>query len=448
MTQKLKQFYSSIYYPILVAVLVLLGHCLSLELLFGGIMILTVIVAGFVAEDFRYALLPFLSATFLANAEHSPNVPNYSLYYIQPKIIIPAVILLAMTVASVVVFAIRNRKNANKLQLRHVLISMLIFCASVMLNGAFSANYTVSNFIYSFSFILAMPVLYLFLALYVKFDSGIFEHLMYCFMIVSFLICGELLFAYGTYVQFTPEGVVKESVVLGWGVWMGIGGMLTFLLPASMYFAASHKYGWLGLLAGCFELFCILLTQGRAALLVGSAVFALCLLLLCFVGKYKKRNRIVTLSLVAVGVVGVILLRDKFLALINNFLNYGFGDNGRFDLWKLGIDHFLQYPVFGSGFYDSFINEEWLKDVYPYFYHNTLVQMLGACGIVGFCAYLYHRFCTVRLVLQRPSIYKSFLGLGILGFVTISLIDVMFFNTYPTIFYTVMLLFMEKSEEF
>jgi hypothetical protein len=51
------------------------------------------------------------------------------------------------------------------------------------------------------------------------------------------------------------------------------------------------------------------------------------------------------------------------------------------------------------------------------------------------------------MVLRRRTAYKTFLGISILGLVGFSLLDVLFFNTYPTIIYSLMLLFMEKCDE-
>ena len=65
--------------------------------------------------------------------------------------------------------------------------------------------------------------------------------------------------------------------------------------------------------------------------------------------------------------------------------------------------------------------------------------------MVGFAAYLYHRFTTVRLVLKQPNLYKTFLGICILGLLLFSLLDVLFFNTYPTIMYSLMLVFMDHA---
>ncbi len=271
---------------------------------------------------------------------------------------------------------------------------------------------------------------------------------MYCLVLSGLLIAAELIFAYFTTVQFENGQIVKGSVVLGWGVWTNIGGMLSFLMPACFYFAYSHRRGWIGFLLGLLEYFCIVLSQSRGALLVGTLILALCLITLCLRGENKRLNRYFTLGIAIVGILAVIFLSEKLLNLIRNFMELGFADNGRFGMWSMGWNHFLENPLFGSGFYDSYLNEEWDMGISPYLYHNTVIQLLGASGVLGFLAYLYHRVMTVRLVIKRPNYGKIFLAFSVLSLLLFSLTDVLFFRTYPTIFYAFMLLFMEQSELF
>ena len=141
---------------------------------------------------------------------------------------------------------------------------------------------------------------------------------------------------------------------------------------------------------------------------------------------------------------------DKLSGVLNNFMTRGFDDNGRLELWQNGIHQFLEHPIFGAGFYDHGITAEevlnWEINVYPYFYHNTPIQMLGTAGIVGFAAYLYHRAYTVKLFMVRPNLKKSFLAIGVLAMVLFCMLDVLFFITYPLMYYALMLLYMEKSD--
>ena len=447
--QRLKNFYDGKYYPILVSVLIFLGHSTELELVFGGLMILSLILGFWICNDLRFAVTPFLCTIFIVPINHSPNVPNYSRYYLEPLPLTVVIILAVLLIASATAFAVRNRRMIQKdflLKKKGIFLSFALLCVALLLNGLFSKGYTVQNFLYATSFILSLMLMYFLFGGYIRFDKSTVSYFMYCFVLAGLQITAQLFFAYFTTVSFVGMNPVKETVLLGWGVWTAIGGMLTLLMPACFYFAANHKHGWIGYFLGFLEFFAILLSQSRGALLTGALVLFLCLLMLCFKGTYRKRNRFFALAILVVGAIGGVLLFDKILSLFQNFLNYGFGDNGRFELWSLGVENFLKNPVFGSGFY-AFVNEEWLKDVYPYFYHNTLIQMLGAAGAIGFLAYAYHRFCTVRLFLKKPNFCKLFLGIGILGWLCFCLIDVLFFSTYPTMFYALILLTMERSED-
>ena len=446
--EKIRNFFGGGLYPVLVALLVFLGHSTDLELLFGSLMFATVIVGCFVCNDLRFAITPFMATIFIVSINHSPNVPNYSRYYIKPAVLTYIIIVASLVLLSFVWFAIKNRHAMTGLSKRSMFWSMAILCLVISFNGALNDGYTVYNFFYVLSFYLSLLLVYWFFAAYINFDSKrIYNYFMYCLAVTGILICAELLFAYATTVRFDEAGgVIKETVLLGWGVWTAIGGMLAMLMPACFYFAASHRFGWIGFLLGLFMYFCILLSQARGAMLFGTVVLLLCLITLFFFGKKRKQNRVLIILLMIIGVVGCIVLKDKILSLFRNFLQSGFGDNGRFELWEIGWNHFLEYPIFGSGFYDSFINEEWLKDVYPYLYHNTVIQFLGATGIVGLCAYLLHRVHTAIMVFSRPNLFKAFLAFGILGLLMVSLLDVLFFNTYPTIIYSLMLLFIEKSD--
>ena len=446
--EKIRNFYGGKLYPVLVALLIFLGHSFELELAFGVLMFLTVIIGCLFCNDLRFAITPFMCTIFIVAINHSPNVPNYSRYYLEPHVLTVIIVTAVLVLASFLYFAIRNRHAMTSIPKRSMFWSMAILCFVISFNGILNKGYTLYNFFYVTSFYLSLLLVYWFFAAYINFDSRkIYDYFMYCLVVTGLLICSELMYAYFTTMRFDEAGkIIKESVLLGWGVWTAIGGMIAMLMPACFYFAASHRFGWIGFFLGFFMYFCILVSQARGALLFGSVSLLLCLITLFFFGKQRKRNRVLIIAILILGVAGGIFLREKILSLISNFLANGFGDNGRFELWEIGWKHFTEYPIFGSGFYDSFINEEWLKDVYPYLYHNTVIQFLAACGVLGLCAYLFHRISTLVLVLRRPSLYKTFMGIGIFGLLAVSLLDVLFFNTYPTIIYSLMLLFMDKQD--
>ena len=457
---RLRAFFGSRWYIALVAGLILLGHTTVFvggrplfggyqEFIFVGLMVLTLYAACFVCNDLRFLIMPVISFIFLVPLEHSPNVPYHSRFYIEPLPLTLIIVLGVLLIGCLCWFCFRNRHIAKRIPYaKPIFLSMAVFCGALFFNGAFSSYYTVADTVYPISFALSLLLIYALFSAYTRFDETAFDYFMSCLVGAGLLICAELLLAYLTGgIRFADGRVVKESVMLGWGVWTAIGGMLAFLMPACFYFAYAHRRGWVFWLLGLLEYACILLSQSRGGLLVGTGILALCLLRLCLGGANRKQNRILTGALAVAGLCVAALFFKPLLGILQNYLTAGLDDNGRFAIWKKGWDNFIDYPIFGAGFYNSFINEDWPKEVYPYLYHNTLIQLLASGGILAFGAYCYHRFCTVRLVLRRPNVRKTFLGICILALILFSLLDVLFFNTYPTIIYALMLLFMEKSEE-
>ncbi len=443
---KAQLFFDSLQYAVLLAVLVWIGHSSGADILVCGIMLAVFLVGCLVCERLSFAIPFFCFTFFLVTIEHGPNVPNYSDYYWKTPILWILIAYVALLVIGLLVFAVRNASRAKKPNGKGLLSGLLLFCVTLLTNGLFSEHYTVQNLLYAIAFGGILMGVFLLFGTYCDFDRCSCDRFVACLVLTGLLICSELLFAYATTVRFADGSVVKESVVLGWGVWTTIGGLLCLFMPASFYFAASHPRGWFGIVSAVLHLFCILLSQSRGALLVGIGIFVLCTFTLCWVGARKKQNRIFACGMVIVGAFACVCFRQQLLPLIRNFLQYGFDDNGRFSIWQAGKDHFLRNPVFGSGFYDSYTNDEWEMSVAPYLYHNTWIQMLAANGILGFTAYWIHRVQTICLICKKPTAYSIFLGFGILGMLLFSLLDVLFFNLYPMIFYALMLLFAEKRE--
>ena len=449
---KIRAFYNSRLYAVLITALILVGYVTKTEVAFFAVMTVLTVGGCLIAYDFRFAVMPFLATIFFVTLEHTPGVPTHSAYYATAPILPILIVLFGSIFVGFIVFAIRNRKRANPFPKRGVFISIAVWAAAVCLNGAFNPAYTVSNLAFAATFPLALVATFLLFALYVRFEDGAFDHFMFCLVLSGTLIVLQfsVLLLSGA-IPVAEGGVInKDHVALGWAVHNSFAGLLTALIPACFYFAATHKHGWIYYAIGLVEFFAAVLSQSRTATLVGAGVLLLCMVVCCFFGKNRKVNRFIFLGIAIVGVAGVVLLWDKLSGVLNNFMTRGFDDNGRLELWQNGIHQFLEHPIFGAGFYDHGITAEevlnWEINVYPYFYHNTPIQMLGTAGIVGFAAYLYHRAYTVKLFMVRPNLKKSFLAIGVLAMVLFCMLDVLFFITYPLMYYALMLLYMEKSD--
>lgn len=443
----LRDFYNGIWYALFVGVLVVIGNAFGIEVPLFAVMVVTFFIGCLIAYDFRFAIVPFLCTVCFVSAKNAPNVTIFREHFGQLSVLIALSVSFGLLAVGVVVFAVRNRRRRNAFPQKSFFMSMAIFCVAMVLNGAFNSAYTLQNLIYALNFPLALLLIYALFALYVHFDRGAFQYFMYALVIAGMVISLELVLHYLLGNVIVDGVIVKENVVLGWAVWATIGGMIAFVMPACFYFAATHKRGWIFYLLGIFEFICIMLSQSRGALLVGAVILLVSIVLLCIFGVNRRCNRYMTLGLAVVVGFCAIFLHEKIISVLQNFINTGFDDHGRYVLWKTGTEKFLKHPIFGAGFYDNGIVSEWDIQIYPFFYHNTIVQIIGSTGIVGMAAYLWHRFATVKRVVEKPSLYKTYLGLCILACLGFCMLDVMLFITYPLIFYTLILLFMEKSDE-
>ena len=186
--------------------------------------------------------------------------------------------------------------------------------------------------------------------------------------------------------------------------------------------------------------------MSRNALVFATLAFGASVIISCFVGKNKKVFRIITL----IGIVGIALFAlvffGKIKALLGDYFDRGFSDNGRYDLWKLAIDTFKEHVVFGNGFYGFFTDAVYEFGGVPRMAHNTVFQLLSATGIVGLLSYLWYRVSTAVTFFRRPSKMKTMLGLSILVFLLGSLLDNFVFNIHPVLYYSVALAIALRSD--
>lgn len=459
MTNRLRRFFCGRGFVILTALLIFLGHSTLWvedrllfggyqEFLFGALLILCIAVACLICDDLRFLLMPVISGAFLVPKVHAMGFPYYSDFYLDHMVITLAYVLGIALVGAIVCFIARNRPNPLSFR-SPVFLGMVLFCATLMFNGAGSRYYTSSDTVYSLTMVAGMLCFYLLFAAYVRFDRTVFDHFMFCVLMLGVLLLAQLGFTCidpgPDRMQFTASGGIdKVSLNFGWGNSNAMGGMLAFLMPSGFYFAYSHKRGWIGYFLSGAMFLGIVISQSRGALLSAAFTLVVSVSVLVSGGKNRRTNRVLTTLAALAGIGVVVMFRGKLLRLVRTMLEYGTGDTGRFEIWKTAIEKFREYPVFGAGFYTDFCYGQWEKNVYPYFYHNTPLQVLASGGLVAFAAYLFHRVTTVVLMFRKSDAYKIFMGLCVMGLLIFCLFEVIFFATYPVIVYSLMLLFMEK----
>jgi O-antigen ligase len=269
----------------------------------------------------------------------------------------------------------------------------------------------------------------------------------YITLLMAGVIIIEMIHLYLTSETIFVDGSIhKESVALGWGIWNLIGTSLAVMIPTLFLGVMNNKYPWLYFAAACLTYVFAVLTMSRNALVFATLAFVVSVIISCFVGKNKKAFRIITF----IGIVGVLLFIllffGKIKALLGDYFERGFSDNGRYDLWKLAIDTFKEHAVFGNGFYGFFTDAVYEFGGVPRMAHNTVLEILSAMGTVGILCYLWYRVSTAVTFFSRPNKMKTMLGLSILVFLLGSLLDNFVFNIHPALYYSVALAIAVRSD--
>ena len=140
------------------------------------------------------------------------------------------------------------------------------------------------------------------------------------------------------------NGVIDRNLIYtGWGMYNNMGAMLAMMIPFPFHIGYTTKKGWIGPLISTLFLGGVFLSNSRTSMLGGAAVYGICVLILFFTAKNKKRTLIVTAVLAVLGIAGVIVLREKIFQLFTDILSRGFSLNHRDEFYVAGTNQFVHY---------------------------------------------------------------------------------------------------------
>ena len=433
----LRRFFMGRLYPALFALLVLVGHLTGTELYLNILLMSAVIASLLVCHSARPLLIAVLTFVYQLSRRNGPGVPSYSDYLFSGFRLWVLVITMALVALALLYFVLR-RGLLRGIGFRRVrlLLPLLVLGTSFLLNGAFSSGWDARGLGYgalqTVSFVL--PYLLFYLGLRGEGREQIISYFVYVSALLSLLLTFEVV---GLYI-FTPGvivggEVVKESILFGWGTWNTAGVALAVLIPTLFIGVLKSKYSIAYFGVALATLGASVMTLSRNALLFGGLAFAVCTVIACSASRHKWFYRIFLSAGASATTIAVILLWDRIPGALSGFL----ADNGRYALWRAGIESFLSAPVFGSGYYAfSFPPDPtYFKGAafLPSLAHNTVISLLSGGGILGLLGYLFYRISTVVPFVRRPSVTKTLLGLSALTLLLMSLLDnfaFCFFNTF------------------
>ena len=448
-----RQFLGSVWYPVLVAALMMLSNIFSLELLTFWLYLGFGLIATLLAEDMR-AIIPIACCGYMTiSVENNPasNVEGSIFYqtyfYVQFVfiLVVTGILLIGRLVFELIEFP-SQRKPMPKLA-----IGFLALGIAFMLGGAFSGYFDGRTAFYGFVEICALALLYFYFYYTVHWDTIKKGYLASVFLAVGLGITVEILYLYLRQDVIIDGTIHRPLLYTGWGMYNNIGCIMAMCIPAPLYFAATQKHGWIFSILSAVFMLAVVLTQSRGSILFGAVVFAIGGLFALVKSKGADRwaNLTVYAALLIALLVVALVFKDKIDLLFGSWPEDTFDPNGRLPTYTEGWNQYKEAPLFGVGFYEchGFRWGSLSPDAFlPPRYHNTYVQILASCGTVGAVAYVFHRIQTVWMLFRRPSVEKAYLALTILALILMSLVDCHFFNFGPGILYSILLVGAEGSD--
>ena len=450
--RSLQGFFRSVWYQALVVALMVCANVFSLELPVFYLYLLFGLTALLFAEDTLPLVPLFCCAYMTISPENNPATHYGESAFYDPAFRTQFIVILAVAAAAVAVRTVHllcfssargERRGFPKLS-----FGFLALGIAYVLGGLFSPFYAGRTAFFGLVEIASLCALYFFFFYTVDFRRTEKEYLLSLFLLIGFGVILEMVRVYFLPGVIGPDGVDRGDLTTGWGMYNNIGCIIAMCIPASFYFASVKAKGWRFTLLGCVTLGGVVLTQSRTAILFGGLVFAACLVLVSVRsgGMERLGHLLVAGALILIAMALVVVFFPKVMELFASMIR--FDTNGRDEIWRVGLKQFSDHPLFGVGFYEceAYRWGELPGDAFlPPRYHNTVLQLLASCGLVGLGCYIYHRVQTVRLLLARRSRENIFLALIIGVMLLLSFLDCHLFNFGPGILYSVILAFMERG---
>lgn len=340
---------------------------------------------------------------------------------------------------------------------RKLLSGMLILGGGYLLAGAFSGHYFhngYGNLLFGFIQFISVFLMYFLFTGGIKWREAPKTYLSWTGLCVGFVLLAQLLHIYIAHDVIVDGEIQRGRIFSGWGTYNNMGALLTMTIPFVFHLACTQKKGWPYHLCAVAFLIGVLLTCSRGSILAAVLIYVLSYGVVIYKDLHTKSSRLV--HIITFAVIGILLLlfHDELYRLFRVLISQGLDPSNRDEIYIEGLKQFGKHPIFGGTFYPldyapyDFSDVAAFSAFFPPRWHNTVVQLLASCGIVGLLAYGFHRYQTVRLFLVKPTLEKTYVGIFVLALLATSMLDCHFFNIGPTLFYSMALAFAEKTDRY
>ncbi len=463
--QTLTKFCSSIWAIALLGGITILTNFLGLELALYSFVAIYVIFVCLFCDDLLPIICLFGFCYVSPSYGENPGQTTTSVFYNTTGV---AVVIIAIVCTIAILTRIGLDPNIGFKKLftckRALMWGILAIGIAYLLSGIGSESYGEvfgKNLLFAFIQFMSFFIIYFIFSASINWSKVIKDYLSWLVIILSVVVMFELGYIYCTQNVIQNGTILRGKLSNGWGTYNNIGAMIVLGIPFAFYLACTKKHTYLYLILATILLVGVMLSCSRSSMLGGMVIYLISLIVTFIKADNKKWFRISTGILVGVGVIVGIIFFDKILEIFKNVPTIvkpsdgglSFNDSGRFEIYKNGLLAFVNNPIFGQTFYPINYNLydhatlDSFSAFFPPRWHNTIVQLLASCGIVGMLAYGYHRYQTIKLFIKKPTLYKSFIALSILSLLAMSMLDCHMFNIGPVLIYIIMLTFAEYTPD-
>ncbi len=466
-SRAMKKINKFLYSPLIIVIfgiLTLAAFVFSKELAFYSLVVIYALWVIAFCDDLTPIMPLFMLCYVTASAANNPGRTEGGLFYGASgsfMICLAVIAVIALAARITLDVDIGWRKLFGKR--RTLLSGMLALGAVYLISGIgskFYAEYAQRNIVFALIQLAGIFLLYFVFSATVKWEKFNIDYFACAGLVVGLVVLAELGWLYLTNDILSGGAVDRERIYTGWGMYNNIGAIIATAIPFAFYFACKKKHNSVYLILALILALGVVLSCSRSSMLFAALVTIISYVYTFVKTENKKEFGIASALLAAIFSVGVAVFWDKVMDIFKNVPSIAdivdgdlvFNDSGRFDIYKEGIETFLKNPVIGQGFYChdydlyDFSIVESFSSFFPPRWHNTVIQLLASCGIVGLLAYSYHRYQTIRLFVKRRTVENTYIGLYIFVLLCMSLLDCHFFNVGPVLFYSMALAVAEYAE--
>lgn len=452
--QAINHFISSPAYIALIGLLTVISNLFGAELLVYTTFVAFGIYICLFCND-CLSIMPIVICCYIApSTQNNPGSNKDSIFFPQNG----GIYLIALGVLFVIALIFRLASDPDLggkrffSQKRKLLAGMLILGASYYLSGIGYEKYgelALRNLTFATVQFASVAACYYVFAGAVRWDKAPKDFFCWVGLMVGAVVLAEILGIYLSGKAIVNGTIRWSNIVTGWGIHNNMGGMLAMMIPFPFYFANRSSKGWCFHLLAAAYMAGVCMTCSRTSMLFGGLVYGGCLIYTLI----RSRSKWAWLLYAVAAVIAVLVFHKALYSIFRDLFEKGLSLSNRDTIYREGFKQFLNYPVFGGTFYAidypmiEFSTVGAFSAFFPPRWHNTIIQMLASCGSVGLIAYCIHRAQTVWLFVKQRTFEKTFIGLSILVLLGTSLLDCHFFNVGPTLFYSMALIFAEKTQK-